>query len=159
MAQLSESFQLRKDCLGWRRWGEKPGWCRLNNRVKREQGSAANRHWSRARRRQRGDPEMITLLSQAHLWAPAWCCTVGTYLVCAVPGTGEGPSPSTRSPRGCIPRCLLQNGENAHVPSNGPGHWTDRAWSHQWERVTMRRGEQDGDVALTSWSGKGCWCR
>lgn len=79
----------------------KPGQCRLNNGMKREQ-TGAGVGLFKGHREEAG---ISTALSSSPL-VPGPHHGAYTHLVCAVPGARQGPTLGSWSPRGCIPGCL-----------------------------------------------------
>ena len=70
-------------------------------------------------------------------------------------GPERGSLPLPGPPKDAFQDAHSEMGRMPMSLASGPGHWPCHALSQRWGRVAVKRGEQDQDVALASWCGKG----
>lgn len=101
---------------------------------------------------------MITLLSPSPLVPrPQHEAAQQALTLCVLyQGPERVPLPAPGPPNVAFLDAHSETGRMPMSLPSGPSHWPCHALSHQWGWVAVRRGEQDRDVALASWRGKGC---
>lgn len=104
--------------LGGGSWGS-AGWTTGWRGIRSQQQTGAGRQLFRGGW---GEAEIMSPLSPSpgEFLGTNMVLQASTYLVRSVPGAREGPTPSARTPKGCIPECPLWIREDVHVPGFTP---------------------------------------